>query len=100
GHRLPRDVRAFYLRSSAGGKHAGGQNADRRRLAGAVRPQQTEELTARNLKGNTVEGFDFNALPRFGLVRLTELFDGDYGFHDLVLEFRLQAVVAFVFNSA
>ena len=48
--RIARDVNAVDPGGTAGGQHAGRQNANRGRLAGAVRAEQTKEFAARHLK--------------------------------------------------
>ena len=61
---IPPDIMLANPSLAAGRSHAGGEDSNRRRLARAVRSEQTEDLSRRNLKREAVESNDLR-LGRF-----------------------------------
>jgi hypothetical protein len=56
GARLADDVQAVDRRRATGRRQRRGQDRDRRRLAGAVRTQQGEELAGAHVEADAVDG--------------------------------------------
>ena len=73
GQRLAHDVEAADARGPAGRQDRGRQDADGRRLARAVRPEQPEHLAGADLEIDPGDGLDASG------VDLAELFDFDHG---------------------
>jgi hypothetical protein len=57
-HRIHGDLDAADQRPAAGRPYPRGEHADRRRLAGAVRPEQAEHLAARDRERDPVDRVD------------------------------------------
>src|SRR5712671_4343226 len=85
GYRIARDIDAVDARGSARWHDSGSEHTDGRRLTCAVGAEQAEELTTRNFERNAVDGFDFDSLPSFRLVRFLKVLDGDCRFHESTL---------------
>ena len=61
--RLPCDVEAEDPRLAGGGQQERGEDLDRRRLAGAVRPEQAEELAGSDLEAEVDDRVDLADVP-------------------------------------
>ena len=80
GDRIARHVDTADLDPSGGGPHQRGQAADRRALAGAVGPEQAEELAAPDRERDAAHRLDRWRLAR-ARVGLAQLLDEDGGAH-------------------
>src|SRR5262245_16171961 len=72
-NRFGADIESTYTRHTARRSHRGRQHPDRRRLSGAVRPEEAEHFTAGDVEIDPSDGLDA-AGPR-----LSQLSDGHDG---------------------
>src|SRR5947209_471525 len=82
GNGVARHVNAVNQSDAAGGAHARGENADGRRLARTVGAEQAEELAARYVQIDSVNGLDFDGLTiALQLISLAQVLNGNNSFH-------------------